>query len=193
MLPVKAVDFCDKFIDIARAKSASDINYRVLDVTKKKDLEKLAEITFDSAVCTMALMDVENIEVLIDYLPFLLKRDGIFVFSVLHPCFNSGQSSIIHEQNDAGDQIVDNYYVKIAGYLKEKPRPGIGIPGQPQPHYYFHRPLSSLLRPFFRKGFFLDALEEPSFPAGEAEGIFRNVFSGVPPALVCRLKLLDCR
>ena len=35
------------------------------------------------------------------------------------------------------------------------------MPGEPAPHYYFHRPLSKLLGEFFEAGFALDGMEEP--------------------------------
>jgi len=54
-------------------------------VTSETDLKKLTGNTFDSIVCTMALMDVENIEVLINHLPKMLKKEGVFVFqSFIH-------------------------------------------------------------------------------------------------------------
>ena len=90
---VIAIDFSDEFIRIARSKPLSDkIDYKVIDVTDMNDLNKLKEHVFDSIVCTMALMDIENIEPLINFLPRILKNNGTFVFSILHPCFNSGEN-----------------------------------------------------------------------------------------------------
>ena len=56
---VTAIDFSDALINIARSKPFADrIDYQVIDVTRKADLEKLRGNTFDSIDCTMAIMDM---------------------------------------------------------------------------------------------------------------------------------------
>ena len=189
---VTAIDFSDKFITIAKSKGKYNIHYQVIDVTRKPDLKKLAGNNFDSIVCTMALMDMENIELLINHLPKMLKRDGIFVFSILHPCFNSGENILVHERDDLGGEVESKYYVKIRAYLIEKSSLGVGMVGQPKPQYYFHRPVSTILKYFFESGFVLDAYEEPSFANIEnPNSIYGNVYKHIPPALICRLRILD--
>lgn len=186
---VTAVDFSDKFIAIAKSKESHNIEYQVMDATNEDDLKKLTGSPFDSIVCTMALMDMENIEVLIDYLPKMLQKDGIFVFSILHPCFNSGESTLVHERDYQGGELNDKYYVKTSNYLIEKSRLGVGIMGQPEPQYYFHRPVSTILGYFFKNRLVLDAYEEPSFMNIVTSSIYDNVYRYIPPALICRLKL----
>lgn len=189
---VTAIDFSDKFIAIAKLKGKYDIKYQVIDVTSETDLKKLPVNNFDSIVCTMALMDIENIQALINHLPKMLKRDGIFVFSILHPCFNSGENTLAHERDDLGGQVKSKYYVKICDYLIEKSILGLGMVGQPKPQYYFHRPVSTILKYFFENGFVLDAYEEPSFTNIEnSNSIYDNVYKNIPPALICRLKMWE--
>ncbi len=190
---VTAIDFSDKLINIAKSKGNYNIEYHILDVTSEADLKKLTGNTFDSIVCTMALMDIENIEVLINHLPKMLKKEGIFVFSILHPCFNSGENILAHERDDLGGEVKSKYYVKICNYLTEKRDLGISMIGQPKPQYYFHRPVSTILKYFFESGFVLDAYEEPSFMNIEdSDSIYENVFRHIPPALICRLRISDC-
>ena len=106
---VTAIDLSDEFIKIARAKPLADkINYQVIDVTDTTDLNKLKGNIFDAVVCTMALFDIENIEPLIGFLPKILKTNGKFVFSLLHPCFNSGEYTLVYERNDTGGTKKDN-------------------------------------------------------------------------------------
>jgi 2-polyprenyl-3-methyl-5-hydroxy-6-metoxy-1,4-benzoquinol methylase len=111
---VSAVDFSDKFIAIARSKGGQNIEYRVVDATSETDLETLSSHSFDSIVCTMALMDMENIEILIKHLPQLLKKEGVFVFSIMHPCFNSGECTLVRERDDIGGAIKNKFSVKIS-------------------------------------------------------------------------------
>lgn len=189
---VTAIDFADKFIEIAKSKSSPKIDYRVLNATSPDDLESLTGEKFDSIVCTMALMDMENIEVLITYLPKMLKKNGIFVFSILHPCFNSGENILAHERDDLDGEVKSKYFVKIRNYLLEKNYLGIGMIGQPESQYYFHRPVSKILGLLFEKGFLLDAYEEPAFEKIRDTGsIFDNVFNKIPPVLICRLRMLS--
>ncbi len=188
---VTAIDFSDEFIKIAGAKPLADkIDYRVIDVTKKNDLEKLKGNTFDSIVCTMAIMDIENIEPLIGFLPGILKSNGRFVFSILHPCFNSGEASQVNEHTDQGGKDHNTYYVKTSNYLISQATKGTGMVGQPKVQYYFHRPLSEILNLCFKNGFYMDGMREPSFKDSESQSTWGNVFKNNPPAIVCGFKLV---
>jgi 2-polyprenyl-3-methyl-5-hydroxy-6-metoxy-1,4-benzoquinol methylase len=189
---VTAIDFSENFIAIAKGKSPDSIQFRVIDAAKEKDLQKLDGRLFDSIVCTMALMDMENIEILLKHLPRLLRKGGVVVFSVLHPCFNSSENVLVHEMDDSGGELKNKYSVKISKYMVERSVLGVGMAGQPKAQYYFHRPLSCILKIFFASGFVLDALEEPSFANIEnSTRIYDNVYKEIPPALVCRLRLAE--
>jgi len=188
---VTAIDFSDEFISIARSKPLADkIDYRVIDVTDKVALNKLEGCTFDAVVCTMALMDIENIELLIGFLPEILKNNGKFIFSILHPCFNSGEASQVNEYTDFGGKIINNYYVKISNYLISQPIKGIGMVGQPKPQYYFHRPLSEILNLCFKNNFYMDGIREPSFSGIVSDKIYDNVYKNIPPAIIFSFKLI---
>jgi 2-polyprenyl-3-methyl-5-hydroxy-6-metoxy-1,4-benzoquinol methylase len=185
---VTAIDFADAFINIAKGKSDPSISFKVVDACNESELGRLATHDWDAVVCTMALMDMETVFPLARWLPEILKPGGPFVFSVLHPCFNSGEMVLCHERFDTGDDVRDVYSVKVSNYLVEKPSLGIGMVGQPRSQYYFHRPTSELLRPFLQAGLLLEAIEEPSFRDLESTRIFDNVFKNIPAALICRLR-----
>jgi hypothetical protein len=138
----------------------------------------------------MALMDMVTVTPLLEGLCVLLRPGGRFVFSVLHPCFNSTGCALVAELEDRDGELRTTHAVKVTRYLSLGPERGVGIPGQPEPHYYFNRPLGVLFSACFRAGFALTGLEEPAFPAGAAarplnwEGV-----PEVPPVLVARLEL----
>ena len=189
---VTAVDFSEKLVAIARAKGVKNIKYEVIDVTKTFDLKKLSDTKYDSIVCTMAFFDMKDIKTLIKFSPRLLKKDGRFVFSILHPYFNSGEFLLIHEQDDVNGEVTSKYWVKVCNYLVERNYMGVAIVGQPELQYYFHRPLSTILKYFFQSGFVLDAYEEPSYKKViNPTSLHNNVYQNIPPALVCRLKLIN--
>ena len=191
---VVAFDFSERFIAWARRRSAEtgdNIEYHVLDATDEAQLLTLGERRFEAAVCNMALMDMTTIDPLLAALARLLKPGGRFVFSVMHPCFNSTAMRFTAEQHEQGGEVITTYAVKVTDYLGLAPAKGLGIRGQPRPHYYFHRPLSVLFGACFRAGFVLDGLEEPADPSGPNP---QRPFSwanlpGIPPAIVARLRL----
>jgi ubiquinone/menaquinone biosynthesis C-methylase UbiE len=186
---VTGIDFAEKLIEIAKSKGGKGVVYEVIDACKTSDLKKLANVQYDAIVCTMAFMDMKDIKTLINFSPKLLKKNGCFVFSLCHPCFNSGEFLLVHERDDANGEVTDNYWVKIKNYLVEKSFKGVAIIGQPELQWYFHRPVCTLLGYFFTSGFVLDGYDEPSFANIESARIFDNVYKHVPPALVCRLRL----
>lgn len=192
---VVAIDFSQSLITRARMHPNPDeaqITYYVIDATDKDQLLTLGESHFDAAVSNMALMDMATIEPLFEALHTLLKPGGRFVFSVTHPCFQSTDMTKVVEQDDKAGKLVTRHSVKISQYITPRAFKGLGIAGQPLPHYYFHRPLSVLLNICFQAGFAIDGMAEPVFEA-EKEG--RHPFSWInfkeiPAALVVRVRKL---
>ena len=190
---VTAFDFSEAMIDLARKRlDPSDIDYRILDVTDSKSLLTLGAAAFDGALCNMALMDIANIHPLMQALAALLRPNGRFVFSVLHPCFNNPATIQMGELEDRTGALVTTYSVKISRYLTPFTQAGLAMHDQPEPHLYFHRPLSALLAPAFEAGFSLDAIEERAFSQDVTSGTtplsWNGHFSEIPAALVVRLK-----
>jgi 2-polyprenyl-3-methyl-5-hydroxy-6-metoxy-1,4-benzoquinol methylase len=192
---VVATDFSSVFIERARkypVENPERIEYQVVDATDRQQLLALGEQRFDAAVSSMALMDMAEITPLFESLVRLLKPAGRFVFSLMHPCFNSVYTSLVLEQEDREGEIFDHYAVKIAGYIQPHARRGAGIVGEPEPHYYFHRPLSLLLNTAFQAGFVLDRVEEPVFDDDSLGQSRRTLswlnFHEIPPAFVARLR-----
>lgn len=193
---VVAIDFSEQMIAYARTRTQSQensIEYRVLDATDEAALLQLGEGYFDAAVSAMALMDMAEIDPLLQSLAKLLKPRGSFVFSVMHPCFNSTHVSMVAEETESNGEIVTKYSVKVSGYLQPSVTRGIAIRHQTKPHLYFHRPLHVLLGAAFRAGFVLDGLEEPAFPSDHPHNNYPLSwganFSQIPPVLLARLRL----
>ncbi len=191
---VVAFDFSERFVARARrhteAAGAGNIEYRALDATDEGQLLSLGEGRFDAAVCTMALMDMAEIETLLGALSRLLKPQGRFVFSVMHPCFNQNGALLLLEEEDREGELVQTYAVKVVEYLEPKVRRGIGIIGQPVAGYYFHRPLQALLGACFQAGLVMDGVMEPAFPEGAPAGrpLGWANFREIPPVLVARMR-----
>ena len=82
------------------------------------------------------------------------------------------------------------FSLRVRRYRNLVPQKGIDIAGQPQPHYYFHRPLHTLLGACFAAGLVLDGLEEPAFTTFSADLAPRwDNCQEVPPILAARLRV----
>ena len=192
---VVACDFSTAFVDRARAhaeQAGLNIDYRLTDVTDADQLLALGEVaSFDAAVCTMAFHDIADLGPLAVSVRALLKQGGRFVFSVMHPCFNALNPTFVAETSDENGQIITRYLLRIDRYLDLQPERGIGILGQPEPHWYFPRTLTELLSPFFDAGWATDGVQEPAFPKDLAKpadpSSWRNL-SAIPPVFVVRLR-----
>jgi len=89
---VIGVDFSKEMIKLARQREKRDrlgIRYYVSDAA---DLKELESERFDVVTCFMALMDIERYEDAISQVARVLKKNGRFVFSITHPCFEYGDT-----------------------------------------------------------------------------------------------------
>jgi 2-polyprenyl-3-methyl-5-hydroxy-6-metoxy-1,4-benzoquinol methylase len=187
---VMACDFSAEFLECARTRSGEfgeRIEYRLMDLSDAEQLAALGTGQFDAAVCNMAIMDMASITPLLAAVRRALRRDGRFVFSILHPCFNTNGTRLIAERDDV---MGVHYAVRVDRYLGLAPETGLGILGQPVPHYYFHRPLSVLLAACFAAGFVVDGFEEPApGTLGQAEKpLTWDNYTEIPPILAVRLR-----
>jgi 2-polyprenyl-3-methyl-5-hydroxy-6-metoxy-1,4-benzoquinol methylase len=191
---VIAFDYSTEFIARARKRTPKDatIEYHVIDAGDTEGLLSLGAKRFDKAVCTMALMDMPEIGPLFTALKRMLKPGGIFVFSVIHPCFHSAAIQRFAEmyEEEAGRHIVRTG-VKVSCYLSPFARKTEGIIGQPEPHWLFHRPISLLLKPGLENGFVMDGIEEPPLPKPEKRkpGVRWDDMPEIPPVMVMRMRL----
>jgi SAM-dependent methyltransferase len=185
---VLATDFSDGMLERARSHGGK-VEYRPADAIVEEQLIALgAPGSFDAVVSNMAIMDMESVEPMAAASARLLKDTGRFVFSTLHPSFNSGdvRPTVELDPEGSGTEI---YSVKVSSYGRSSRGKGVAIPGQPVEQWYFHRPLWMILEPFFEHGFVLDGLEEPLVPdPGWKTGRASHVFTQIPGVLVARLR-----
>jgi 2-polyprenyl-3-methyl-5-hydroxy-6-metoxy-1,4-benzoquinol methylase len=191
---VVATDFSEVFVERARARSTEQVDrieYHVIDATDEAQLISLGERRFDAAVTNMAIQDMAAVQPLASVLGRLLTPGGRFVFTLSHPCFNTTGCKMVVEQEDREGKVITVYSIKVSQYLGLQPHKGLGIVGQPEPHYYFDRPLHALFLPFFRAGFVIDGLEEPAFQReDEAQRPISWVnYREIPPVLAVRMRM----
>ena len=186
---VLATDFSEAMLERARAHGG-DVEYRQADATDEAALAALGDPgSFDAVVCNMALMDMREIEPLARAAWTLLRPGGRLLLSSVHPAFNSGSFALVTERREADDGLVQQHFVKVSAYAQPHVTRGIAVEGQPVLHWYFHRSLTDLLRPFLAAGFVLEDLDEPVLPPGHVPPeALSSVFHEVPPVIVLRLR-----
>ncbi|PJF21245.1 MAG: SAM-dependent methyltransferase [Phototrophicales bacterium] len=187
---VTAVDFSAELIERAKARgqqSGHPIDYRVVDATDQVALVALGQ--FDAIVCTMALMDIPDIAPLFLAARQMLRPEGRFVFATAHPAFNSNNPIFYAEMEDSNGQLIHTRGMKINKYLHIPPMKALGAIDEPNPHYYYHRPLHQLLGEAFQAGLVLNGIEEAAYPPGQEDNraLSWRHLSQIPPVLVGRL------
>ncbi|MDR4889777.1 class I SAM-dependent methyltransferase [Fredinandcohnia sp. QZ13] len=184
---VVAFDYSPKMTERAKIRTKeykNQIDYKVIDATSYEQLSELGNEKFDSAVANMALMDIADIRPLVNSLHKMLKPDGIFIFSITHPCFQPPGLRKITETEDRNGHVVTTNSIQISKYLTSEPYKAIGIKGQSIPHLMFHRPLSYYMNLFFESNFLLDGMEEPSFQNETNKFEWHEI----PPVLILRFR-----
>ena len=192
---IVATDIAASFIDIARAHTEAaglDVDFRVADATDEPALLALADAgTVDAMVCTMAIHDIPDLHPMMRAAAALLAPHGRFVCSVMHPCFNMSNPVFVSETADNNGVLSTDFSLKIGRYIGREPELGLGIIGQPEPHWYFPKTLEALLAPAFAAGLVLDGLEEPAFPPAAEEPRRAPSWANyphIPPVLVARFR-----
>ncbi|GAP62386.1 hypothetical protein ARMA_0809 [Ardenticatena maritima] len=192
---VLAIDASPVFVEEARRRTAGRrVQVKQCDATDEAALRALGR-DFDAVVSNMALMDIPQIAPLFRAVAHLLRPGGRFVFTLCHPAFNQPMMSQLLEEIDEDGYLHLKRSLRIWGYLTPTATPGVGMVGEPVPHYYFHRPLHVLLGHAFAAGLVVDGLEEAAFPPPEDEttaGDYRpfgwQTLPDIPPVLGVRVR-----
>lgn len=182
---VTAFDYSANLIENAKKRCSSyleNIKFKVIDATNYSQLVELGYECFDKAVANMALMDISDINPLLNAVYNILRPNGVFVFSVMHPCFQSPKMRKIIETEDVGKEVETRSAIQIFNYITSQCYEGNAIKGQPVPQLYYHRPISELFEQSFKAGFVVNGIKEPVFNNDKAE------WMEIPPVLIVRLK-----
>lgn len=180
---VVATDFSEVFIDKAKQRSTGlEIDFRIIDATDTLQLNRLVDTgKFDRIISSMVLHDMSTITPLIASLPKLLTPEGKFIFSVPHPCFNSGLVEIeqLKQYMDQNQLLLPNRYIKPETFEI------FSKPDQPVKQICFHRPLSILFNELFKVGFVMSGFVEPVAKKGDLpQNFLWAKLSEIPPAII---------
>lgn len=148
---VTAIDYSSKMVEIAKKRTKLNLNIEILQ-SNCEDLHLIEKETFDLVVSNMVIQDLENYEQAFKEIYRVLQNDGIFIFSILHPCFQTPESGWEKGQN--GEKLywkVDNYFYE-GGYEQRGMERVI----------FYHRTLTSYVKAITKAGFQIVDIVEPT-------------------------------
>ena len=152
---VTAVDCSEKAVAHARRLAAEEKLAITHLVCNSNDLFDLPDASFDVVLCSMMLMDCEDLEGTLREAARVLRPEGRLFASVLHPCFDGNHESGIGRQGTGIDRqvVVKNYFEPRTW---EAP-----LWGGMTPVIWRHRTLEEYVKAFVKCGLTLVDLNEP--------------------------------
>lgn len=148
-----------KMLDFAiEEEERANLGIRYLNLNAENLNEEFEMASFDKVVCNMALMDFEDFRPTINQISSILKEDGIFVFSILHPAFS--WPAFLPVRIPADSERNEDRIRFITNYFDERPTIIKNIYDLP-PMLHFHRPLSSYLNELAKNNLMLTEVTEP--------------------------------
>lgn len=175
---VTAIDLSAKLLAIARQHEAIEprgITYLEDDA---QSLTQVAEGAFDGVLCHMALMDIPELAPTLQSVARVLRPGGWFVFSIIHPCYNSPPS---------GEMATAAGWVRtVSGYWDEGYWRSATRPGPPGKIGSYHRTLSTYVDALTDAGLVPERMREPRATGAAAEA--RPVWAEAPAFLVVRCR-----
>jgi SAM-dependent methyltransferase len=170
-----------------------DISKELLDAARKLCADKLGSIQFilsdiadipktfrpgayDGVVCSLALMDIQELASALGSVRWLLRDNGWFVAAITHPCFQT-PSSWWDTDNGLGRNV--RAYFAEGWWIcdgKNGVRSRVGS---------YHRTLSTYINCMLSQGLQVSSLNEPII-----EGVYPGYLE-VPPCLLIRCTAVD--
>ncbi len=168
---VVGVDISAKLLEIASREERDEPLGIVYIRDDAQTLSKLQDAEFDGVVCNMSLMDIPNIQATFQKVQRILRFSGIFVCSIVHPCYPT--------QRIAHDGTIQSYFEE--GFWQSDNVNGVrGKVGA------YHHTLSTYMNNLVEAGLMLQRLVEPQATGRLAERV--PVHREVPAVMVlmCR-------
>ena len=178
-------DVSKRAIEIAEdieKNESMNIEYHVGSVC---NLSMCSDGEFDAVVSNLVLQDLQDIDKAVAELHRVLKPDGKFVFSIMHPCFSSAPVHGWVRKPVDSDRKEDRLYWRVDRYFDRSIEEWtyFDLP----PIYSFHRPLSDYMKILMKNGFAITDFEEPVPTNKDMEEHYRefgNEYDRIPWFLI---------
>lgn len=176
---VTGVDGADNLIKIAKKSySREDLSFLTHDLKERLPFD---DKSFDVIVANMVLMDFDPIAPTIKEFCRVLKGDGRFIFSILHPIFGNG-----YPHKTIKELIFRKIpHYALSGYHRIR-KENWYVHGLPQATSIYHRPIEYYTEVLNDSGFVIKRIKEPVFERDftKDKNNFLKLCSEIPPFLL---------
>lgn len=172
---VTGVDAARPLIEAARDRDpqrppgAKPATFICVEAQKLDEVRPLDGVTFDLAVCVLAIQNIHPIVPVFDAVARRLNPDDRFVVAMMHPAFRGAKESHWEWTDDRSVQ-----FRRIDRYLTPRKSPIVASPGKLKREgdttytWTFHKPIEAYVAAAVKAGLLIDALEEwPSHKQSE--------------------------
>ena len=147
-----------KMIDRAIEREEKDKLGIKLVKLKAEDLKnEFGSNVFDKVVCNMALMDIADFKTTIKNISYVLKDEGIFVFSITHPAYAWPATTSVRIPE--GSRRNEDRVRILLDYFDE--RPALIYYWDDYPSLAFQRPISAYVNELIRNNLEIIEMREP--------------------------------
>ena len=159
---VTAVDCSGAAVAYARTQAEREHLSIEHDLRNSNDLFDIPDSAFDVVLCSMMLMDVEDLAGTLREVVRVLKPGGRLFASMLHPCFDGNHEHGIGRQGqgETREVVVKNYFEPRAWSAP--------LPKGETPVIWRHRTVSEYVKAFISAGLTIEDMDEPRATAEEA-------------------------
>jgi ubiquinone/menaquinone biosynthesis C-methylase UbiE len=137
---VTGIDVSAEMLRYAREHEAANPRGITYEQGDAQDLAGLADASYDGVLCHMALMDIPELAPTIQSVGRVVRGEGWFVFSIVHPAYHSHVEIVT-------DYLLDHRYAKR-------------LPPDWLPKHAYHRPLATYVNELAQAGFRIERLVE---------------------------------
>lgn len=172
---VTGVDLSSEMLKIAQEKpNANQVTWFQDDA---QVLSKLDDAQFNIVASNIAMPDIPDLSATYRAVYRILRSGGRFIFTTMHPCFESPHSSVMEENGKfIGRNIT--HYAHEGHWKSTYPH---GIRGTVGAH---HRTLSTYINELLAAGFELKGIIEPTTSEPADDTIRQQMFSIIPVVMM---------
>ncbi len=185
---ITGIDYSN-MIDYAMKKEREErlgINYLKADALKISEI--FGKESFDKVVCNMAIMDIDNYKALFKQVSEVLIENGLFIFSITHPCFSVPTTTTVRiprdsQRNEDKIRIVKNYFEKRPTLVQWNPD-SVNL-------LYFQRTISDYINTFREVNMVITEMSEPQTSEKLKEKFPRDTYIDmemIPYFLIAKVK-----
>ncbi|MGB1285536.1 MAG: class I SAM-dependent DNA methyltransferase [Aggregatilineales bacterium] len=177
---VIGIELSAMLLDAARERSrAYQIDFVQDDA---QALSTQSDEKFECVVSNLVLMDIPDLQAVYQSVYRILRPGGRFVFSIMHPCFQTPETSLEIDEND---QFVSRRIMRYADEGRWYSENKSGIRGQVGAE---HRMLSTYLNKALQTGFSLQNIKEPVLDVHNDENPYAVAQTQIPAVLIIDFK-----